>query len=75
MNKRQKIMSWIGTTLCLVGAFLVANTIFLIGYIFFAIGAIIWIYISRIQKNDALLFQEICFLMANINGLITYWSY
>lgn len=75
MNKKQKIISWLGTFLCLIGAFLVANTIFLIGYIFFAIGAIIWIYISRIQKNDALLFQEICFLMANINGLFTYWSY
>ena len=75
MNKKQKIISWFGTALCLIGAFLVANTIFLIGYIFFAIGAIIWIYISRIQKNDALLFQEICFLMANINGLFTYWSY
>ena len=75
MNKKQKIISWLGTFLCLIGAFLVANTIFLIGYIFFASGAIIWIYISRVQKNDALLFQEICFLMANINGLFTYWSY
>ena len=75
MTRKNKLISWIGTILCLVGAFLVANMFFLMGYVFFAIGAITWIYISRIQKNDALMFQEICFLIANINGLFTYWNF
>lgn len=74
MNKNQKIISWLGTVLSLAGAFLVANMFFIHGYTLFAIGAMIWVYIARIQENSALVFLEICFLMANINGLVTYWS-
>ena len=75
MTTKQKFISWIATSLCLIGAFMVANTIFFNGYLFFASGAILWLYIARVQKNTALFAQELVFLLANINGLFTFWNY
>ena len=65
-----KRISWLGTVLSILGAFLVANSIFLTGYCFFATGAVLWIIVAKIQKNEAMLFLEIVFLIANINGIL-----
>ena len=65
-----KIISWLGTINSIAGAFLVANGIFLLGYCIFASGAILWLIVAKMQKNEAMFFLELVFLIANINGII-----
>lgn len=65
-----KIISWLGTINSIIGAFLVANGIFLLGYCIFASGAILWLIVAKMQKNEAMFFLELVFLIANINGII-----
>lgn len=66
-----KIFSWLGTINSVIGAFLVANGFFLIGYIIFASGAVLWLIVAKMLKNDAMLLLEFIFLIANINGILT----
>ena len=66
-----KIFSWLGTINSVIGAFLVANGFFLIGYIIFASGAVLWLIVAKMLKNSAMLLLEFIFLIANINGIIT----
>lgn len=70
-----KVFSWIGTALSLTGAFLVSNAVFLTGYMFFAVGAICWIIVSRLSKNNALLLLESVFLLTNFIGIFNFWNY
>ena len=65
-----KVISWLGTVNSIVGAFLVANKIFLLGYCIFASGAVLWLIVAKMQKNEAMFFLELVFLTANINGII-----
>lgn len=65
-----KRISWAGTINSIIGAFLVANGIFLIGYVIFASGAVLWLIVAKMQKNEAMFFLELVFLIANINGII-----
>ena len=65
-----KIISWLGTINSIAGAFLVANEIFLIGYCIFTSGAILWLIVAKMQKNEAMFFLELVFLIANINGIV-----
>lgn len=65
-----KLISWLGTINSIIGAFLVANGIFLVGYCIFASGAILWLIVAKMQKNEAMFFLELVFLIANINGII-----
>ena len=66
-----KIFSWLGTINSVIGAFLVANGFFLIGYIIFASGAVLWLIVAKMLKNNAMLLLEFIFLVANINGILT----
>ena len=66
-----RIFSWLGTINSVIGAFLVANGFFLIGYIIFASGAVLWLIVAKMLKNNAMLLLEFIFLIANINGIIT----
>lgn len=66
-----KIFSWLGTINSVIGAFLVANGFFLIGYIIFASGAVLWLIVAKMLKNSAMLLLEFIFLIANINGILT----
>lgn len=65
-----KSVSWAGTAFSILGAFLVANGVFLEGYSIFATGAILWLIVAKLQKNAAMFFLELVFLIANINGII-----
>ena len=65
-----KSVSWAGTAFSILGAFLVANGFFLIGYIIFASGAVLWIIVAKMLKNRAMLLLEFIFLIANINGIL-----
>ena len=66
-----KFFSWLGTINSVIGAFLVANGFFLIGYIIFASGAVLWLIVAKMLKNNAMLLLEFIFLIANINGILT----
>lgn len=65
-----KSVSWLGTINSIAGAFLVANGFFLWGYAIFASGAVLWVIVAKIQKNNAMLFLELVFLIANFNGIL-----
>lgn len=67
-----KSISWLGTFFSILGAFLVANQIFLTGFSVFAIGAILWLIVAKMQHNAAMFFLELVFLTANINGIYNY---
>jgi len=67
-----KCISWLGTLFSILGAFLVANQIFLWGFSIFAIGAIFWLIVAKLQHNAAMFFLELVFLTANINGIYNY---
>lgn len=67
-----KVVSWLGTAFSIVGAFLVANQVFLTGFSVFAIGAILWLVVAKMQHNAAMFFLELVFLAANISGIYNY---
>ena len=67
-----KSISWAGTGFSILGAFLVANQIFLTGFSVFAVGAILWLIVAKLQHNAAMFFLELVFLTANINGIYNY---
>ncbi len=63
------MIKWIGTITNIIGAFLVASQLFLLGYIMFAIGSISWLYIGCKAKDNALITLNGVFMLANILGL------
>ncbi len=63
------MIKWLSTILSIIGAFLVANRFYLIGYICFILGSLGWGYIGLKSKDNALLTMQGIFLMANIMGL------
>lgn len=67
-----KSISWSGTAFSILGAFLVANQVFLTGFSVFAIGAVLWLIVAKLQHNAAMFFLELVFLTANINGIYNY---
>lgn len=67
-----KVVSWLGTAFSILGAFLVANQVFLTGFSVFAIGAILWLVVAKMQHNAAMFFLELVFLAANISGIYNY---
>ena len=64
-----KYTSWIATFSSIIGAFLVASQLMLIGYCFFIVGAIGWLYIGVIKKDNALVTLNGVFFIANLLGL------
>lgn len=63
------MVAWIGTIASILGSFLVAMHIFLLGYIFFLVGAGCWLYIGYKNNDRALMLLNAVFLVANIVGL------
>jgi hypothetical protein len=66
------LIRWLGTVSSILGAFLVAGKFFLIGYIFFTIGALAWLIIGVISRDHALGTLNLVFLCANILGLYNF---
>lgn len=64
-----KYISWAATVLSVLGAFMVANGINLLGYTCFILGSFGWGYIGLVNKDNALTTMQGIFLMANIMGL------
>jgi hypothetical protein len=68
LNMINKI-SWIGTLSSIIGAFIVASKLFLIGYCFFIIGSLSWLVVGYYRKDKSLITLNGTFFLANILGL------
>ena len=65
----KKFVEWLGTLSSVTGAFLVPLGFTLIGYCAFMCGALIWLAIGIVTKNNALAFLNFTFLCANVLGI------
>jgi uncharacterized membrane protein len=62
-------ISWTGTLSSIIGAFIVASKLFLIGYCFFIIGSLSWLVVGYYRKDKSLITLNGTFFLANILGL------
>jgi NADH:ubiquinone oxidoreductase subunit 5 (subunit L)/multisubunit Na+/H+ antiporter MnhA subunit len=62
-------ISWIGTLTSIIGAFIVASKLFLLGYCFFIIGSLSWLLVGFYRKDKSLITLNGTFFLANILGL------
>ena len=62
-------ISWLGTIASIIGAFVVASKLFLIGYCFFTIGSVSWLIVGFARKDKSLIVLNGTFFLANILGL------
>jgi hypothetical protein len=62
-------ISWLGTISSIIGAFVVASKLFLIGYCFFIVGSVSWLIVGIIRKDNSLIVLNGTFFLANILGL------
>ena len=69
-----KYIKWTGTVASIIGAFLVANNIALIGYICFTLGSFSWLTVGFKEKDYSLITLNGTFLAANIMGLYNFWG-
>lgn len=68
------MLSWIGTLTSIIGSFLVAFGVAVVGYVFFIVGSLSWLIVAVKTKNSALGVLNGTFFCANIIGLINYWA-
>ena len=66
---RMKTISWIGTVTSIIGAYLVALQVILIGYIAFSIGSLTWLFVGFHRRDSALIVMNATFFVANLIGL------
>lgn len=64
-----KIVSWIGTVASILGAYLVALQLILVGYVAFSIGSITWLIVGMKRRDSALIVMNGTFFIANMIGL------
>jgi hypothetical protein len=64
-----KIISWLGTISSIIGSFLLAFQIALIGYCAFMLGSISWLAVGLYSKNKPLVVLNGTFFLANCIGL------
>lgn len=64
-----KFLSWIGTFASIVGSFVVASQIFLLGYCFFAVGSVSWLIVGWLRRDASLMVLNGTFMLANFWGL------
>ena len=67
------MLSWIGTLTSIIGSFLVAFGLAVMGYGFFIVGSLSWLIVAVRTRNSALGVLNGTFFCANIIGLINYW--
>ena len=68
------MLSWIGTLTSIIGSFLVAFGIAMLGYVFFIVGSLSWLVVAVRTHNMALGVLNGTFFCANIIGLVNYWG-
>ena len=62
-------ISWLGTIASIIGAFVVASKLFLVGYCFFIVGSVSWLIVGFARKDKSLIVLNGTFFLANILGL------
>jgi hypothetical protein len=62
-------ISWLGTLASIIGAFIVASKLFLIGYCFFIVGSVSWLIVGYVRKDNSLIVLNGTFFLANLLGL------
>ena len=62
-------VSWLGTISSVIGSFLVAFQIYILGYSLFIIGSISWLFIGLTKKDKSLSVLNGFFLCANLVGV------
>jgi uncharacterized protein with PQ loop repeat len=67
------MLAWIGTISSIIGSFMVATGITLMGYYFFTVGSFCWLMVAYKRKDKALGMLNGTFFVANIIGLFNYW--
>jgi hypothetical protein len=63
------LIKWVGTVASVAGSFLVSAHFFTLGYCFFLLGAVSWLYVGWHSKDKAMLTLNGFFLSANVLGL------
>ena len=68
-----KYIEFIGVLSGIAGSFLVANAIFQYGYLLFLISSMLLVITALKQRNYNLVLLQGVFLLANINGVFTFF--
>ena len=63
------MIGWIGTVASVIGSFVVAFQVFVIGYFLFLVGSISWLWVAVKTRNLSLGVLNGFFMVANIIGL------
>lgn len=63
------MIAWIGTVASILGSFMVAMHIFVLGYMLFLLGSVCWLAVGYAKKDNALMLLNGVFFLANIVGL------
>lgn len=63
------MISWIGTVCSVVGSFVVAFQILVLGYTLFLIGSLSWLYVGIVKRDKPLIVLNGVFFLANVIGL------
>lgn len=63
------MIAWIGTLASILGSFMVATHIFIVGYMLFLLGSVCWLYVGFQKRDNALMLLNGVFFVANIVGL------
>jgi len=63
------MIGWIGTVASVIGSFVVAFQVFVLGYILFLVGCVCWLWVALKSRNVSLGVLNGFFLVANIIGL------
>ena len=64
-----KSIKWLGTLASIVGPFVVASKIFVLGYCLFIVGSVSWLIVGIREREMPLIVLNGTFLCANILGL------
>lgn len=68
-----KFLMWSGSAYGITGALCVATHFDLVlGYVFFLLSSLSWIWVGYLQRNLALFLMNFVFGIINIIGLYTY---
>lgn len=73
VNKKPLPIELIGVIAGIIGSFSVANGLFTIGYPLFTLSSLLLVYTAMNQKNINLVTLQGVFLLANFNGLYTFF--
>lgn len=63
------MLGWVGTVTSIIGSFLVAFQIVLVGYCFFLVGSVSWCIVGARKRDGALFTLNAVFMVANLTGL------